>query len=70
MITGSRAGDARNGDAGVIIDDSDRIQVIDILAHGQSDSGVSCNRTVVVAIATCVNPSASVSNTTNLLVEK
>ena len=63
----------RNGDAGVIIDDSDRNQVIGIVAHQQSDGGVVLNNahdTVVRDNDLRFNPSGvEASNTNNLVVE-
>jgi CSLREA domain-containing protein len=63
----------RNGDAGVVIADSDRNQVIGILAHGQSDAGVGLSNahdSVVRDSDLRFNPSGvNASNTNNLLIE-
>ena len=63
----------RNGDAGVIILDSDRNQVIDIVAHQQSDGGVVLNNahdTEVRDSDLRFNPSGvEASGTNDLLIE-
>ena len=63
----------RNGDAAVVIADSDRNQVIGILAHGQSDAGVSLSNahdSVVRDSDLQFNPSGvGASNTNNLLIQ-